>query len=316
MQRSPARRRLRDERSAIAGRPATVSLPEGYGLPDPAVAQGRFDRAARSVDQADFVGAEAAARLIERLALFSLEPAVVVDVGAGTGRVSGQLAALYPDAAVVAIDISRPMLERAASIGAVVRLVADAHRLPCASGSVDLVFSNLLLPWVAPDLVLAECARVLKPGGLAIMTTLGPDTLVELRRAWASVDAFIHVHGFIDMHDIGDLASRAGLVEPVIDVDRLTLDYADVDGLVGDLRAAGVANSAVGRCPGLVSRKRWAQFDAALRADAPDGRIAMSVELVFLQAFAPDPTGPRVAPTNGETRIGVDALVDQARKRR
>lgn len=293
-----------------------MSLPAGYGLPDPAVAQRRFDRAARTVDEADFVGAEAAARLIDRLALFALEPAVVVDLGAGTGRVTAQLAALYPDAAVLAIDISQPMLERAASTGAVTRLVADAHRLPCASGSVDLVFANLLLPWVVPDRVLAECVRVLKPGGLAILTTLGPDTLIELRRAWASVDQFIHVHGFIDMHDIGDLASRAGFVEPVIDVDRLTLDYAGVGGLVGDLRAAGVANSAVGRCPGLVSRQRWAQFNAALRADGPAGRIALSVELVFLQAFAPDRTGPRVAAPDGETRIGVDALVDQARKRR
>ena len=217
-----------------------MSLPEGYGLPDPAVAQRRFDRAARTVDEADFVGAEAAARLIERLALFALEPAVVVDLGAGTGRVTGQLAALYPDAAVLAIDVSGPMLERAASAGAVTRLVADAHRLPCASGSVDLVFANLLLPWVAPDHVLTECVRVLKPGGLAIMTTLGPDTLIELRRAWASVDQFIHVHGFIDMHDIGDLATRAGFVEPVIDVDRLTLDYAGVAELVGDLRAAAL----------------------------------------------------------------------------
>ena len=292
-----------------------MSLPEGYGLPDPAVAQRRFDRAARTVEEADFLGAEAATRLLDRLALFALEPAVVVDLGAGTGRVGRQLAALYPDAAVLALDISRPMLECAGSTGAV-RLVADAHRLPCAAASVDLVLANLLLPWVAPDRVLAECVRVLKPGGLAIMTTLGPDTLVELRRAWASVDEFIHVHGFIDMHDIGDLASRAGFVEPVIDVDRLTLDYADAAGLVGDLRAAGVANSAVGRCPGLVSRQRWAQFDAALRADAPGGRIAMSVELVFLQAFAPDRAGPRVAAPNGETRIGVDTLVDQARKRR
>ena len=293
-----------------------MSRPEGYGLPDPVVAQRRFDRAARTVDEADFVGAEAAARLIDRLALFALDPAVIVDLGAGTGRVTAELAARYPDAAVLAIDISQAMLERAASTDAVTRLVADAHRLPCTSGSVDLVFASLLLPWVAPDRVLAECVRVLRPGGLAIMTTLGPDTLIELRRAWASVDPFIHVHGFVDMHDIGDLASRAGFVDPVIDVDRLTLDYADMDHLVGDLRAAGVANSAVGRCPGLIGRQRWAQFDAALRAAAPGGRIALSVELVFLQAFAPDCSGPRVAAPDGETRIGVDALVDQARKRR
>ena len=142
------------------------------------------------------------------------------------------------------------------------------------------------------------------------------DLLIEVRRAWARVDDFIHVHGFIDMHDIGDLASRSGLVEPVVDVDRLTLDYADVNALAADLHAAGVANSAVGRHPGLMSRQRWAAFESAMIAGAPEDRISVSVELVFLQAWAPERRGRRAVSGDGETRIDAETLRETARKRR
>jgi len=297
-----------------------VNRPRGYGLPEPGLARRRFDRAAPSVDEADFVGAEAAARLVDRLRLFALEPRVVIDLGAGTARASRALAQAYPAARILAIDASGAMLEQAALTaterGAIEPINADAQQLPCRDDAADLIFANLLLPWVDPARVLAECARVLRPGGLAIMTTLGPDTLIELRRAWARVDDFIHVHGFIDMHDIGDLAAHAGLVEPVVDVDRLTLDYASVAALVADLHAAGVANSAVGRYAGLMSRDRWAAFESALVAGSPGGRIAVSVELVFLQAWAPARLGPQAAATDGVTRIAAESLARAVRRRR
>lgn len=294
-----------------------MSLPTGYGLPELTLARRRFERAAATVDAADCVAAEAASRLLERLGWFAVAPRVVLDLGAGTTRATGALARAFPDAQIVALDASRVLLAQGATqADAIARVVADAHRLPCADASVDLVFANLLLPWVEPDRVLAECVRVLRPGGLALMTTLGPDTLTELRRAWARVDDFIHVHGFIDMHDIGDLAARAGFVEPVVDVDRLTVDYPSVAALVADLRAAGVANSAVGRCPGLVGRRRWQAFEAALAATAAAGRVAVSVELVFVQAWAPDRAGPQRVPADGVARIAAESLAQAARRKR
>jgi len=292
-------------------------MPPGYGLPELTLARRRFERAAATVDDADCVAAEAASRLLERLGWFSITPRVVLDLGAGTGRATAALARVFPDARTVALDVSQALVARAAAGSeAIARVVADAQRLPCVDASVDIVFANLLLPWVEPDRVLAECVRVLRPGGLALMTTLGPDTLTELRRAWARVDDFIHVHGFIDLHDIGDLAARAGFVEPVVDVDRLTLAYPSVAALVSDLRAAGVANSAVGRCPGLVGRGRWAAFEAALAASAVASRIAVSVELVFLQAWAPDRAGPQGVPADGVARIAAESLAQAARRRR
>ncbi len=124
------------------------------------------------------------------------------------------------------------------------RIAADAHRLPIKDGSAQLVFSNLMLEWSHdPDAVFQEIRRVLQPGGLLTFATLGPDTLRELRDGWRKIDAHPHVHRFIDMHDLGDALMRAGLAEPVMDTERLTVTYPHLDALLQELTAMGSSNS-------------------------------------------------------------------------
>lgn len=293
-----------------------MKSPEIYGLPQASLTRRRFDRAAATFDTADAVHAEARARLLDRLGLFALAPASIVDLGAATGSASLGLARRYPDAHVVAADSSFTM---AAQVGrkrggndSIAPLQCDAQALPFHAHSVDLVFSNLLLPWVSPERFFAQCARVLRPGGLVLFTTLGPDTLVELRRAWAASDERIHVHGFVDMHDIGDLAMKAGLAEPVMDVDRLEVRYPSLKALIADMRATGSSNSAVGRCEGLTSPARWRAFETALAAKAGDDALTVTVELVYGQAFG---TGRRASPPpagDGAVRIAAEELAKTA----
>lgn len=293
-----------------------MKIPDRYGLPMQAVLRRRFDRAAATFDGAAVVHTEARERMLERLALFRLEPECVLDVGTATGAGSAALAALYPKAQVVAVDASLPMARQAAAnVPGVVVLAGDAHELPIEDHSVDLVFANLLLPWVEPDRVLAQFARVLRADGLVLFTTLGPDTLVELRRAWRTVDDHIHVHGFIDMHDLGDLAVRAGLAEPVMDIDRLEIRYSSLDGLIADLRGTGAVNSAAGRPAGLTGRGRWRAFEKALRARAGTEPFAVTIELVFGQAWG---TGREAVPTpaDGVARIAAEDLAKTAKKSR
>jgi len=275
----------------------------------------RFDAAAATFDSAAVLHAEARDRMLERLALFRLMPECVLDVGAATGAGSAALTALYPDARIIALDSSPPMAVQAQqSAPEAAVLLGDAHELPLQTNSVDLIFANLLLPWVEPDRVFAEFARVLRGEGLVMFTTLGPDTLVELRRAWRVVDEHIHVHGFIDMHDLGDLVARAGLAEPVMDVDRLEISYANLDGLVTDLRATGAANSAVGRPGGLMGRGRWRAFVEALPSSAAAEQLLVTVELVFGQAWGAG-GGVQPAPADGVARIAAEDLVRTAKKR-
>ena len=199
------------------------------GWPERRAAMRRFARAAATFDGCDAVHTEARNRLLERLGLLGLNPRRVLDLGSATGKATARLAERYPDAQIVAVDLCGPMAERTRTrcrgLRSAMPVVGDAQRLPLGTDSMDLVFANLVLPWCDPRAVFAELARVLREGGLALFSSVGPDTLCEVRRAWAQVDGFVHVHGFVDMHDLGDLMARAGLAEPVVDVDRLRVTY-------------------------------------------------------------------------------------------
>lgn len=280
----------------------------------------RFDRAAATFDAAAALHEIARERLLERLVLLGAAPESILDLGAATGRASAALAERFTDARILAADLSlsmaRAVRARCGRGGRVLSVQCDAVDLPCPDHSIDLVFSNLLLPWTLPDRVFGECARVLRPGGLAVFTTLGPDTLVELRRAWSTVDDQIHVHGFVDMHDLGDLALRAGLVEPIVDVDRLTIRYTSLAAVIADLRSTGAANSALGRRETLTGQGRWRAFEAAFGRIAGAQDPAVTVELVFLQAFGSGRVPAARPRSDGVIEIAPEDLARMARRGR
>src|SRR5271166_114041 len=249
-----------------------------------------FDRAAAGYDAAAVLQTAVREQLLERLELTALTPDIVLDAGAGTGQASGALKRRYPRARVLAVDCALGMLRTAARQQSwrrrFDRIQADAERLPLRDASVDLIFSNLLLPWCDPERVFAEFRRVLAPHGLLTCSSLGPDTLRELRIAWARVDANSHVNQFIDMHDLGDALVRAGFAAPVLDVERYTLKYKDVRGLAADLKAIGARNFTAARPRGLTSRGRFLGMQAAYEAFRDDGRLPATVEVVFAHAWA------------------------------
>lgn len=176
---------------------------------------------------------------------------------------------------------------------------ADATALPLADQSVDVIFTNLLLPWIDdPAIVFREAARVLRKDGLMLFATLGPDSLLELRRAWQSVDDRAHVNRFLDMHDLGDAAVRSGLRDPVLDVDRLTVSYESAIALFRDLTATGGRNSLQYRDPSVVGRRRFATMTTALEAAKEGGVINLNLELVYGHCW-----GAGATASDGEYRI-------------
>jgi malonyl-CoA O-methyltransferase len=269
-----------------------MSLSLDDALPDKRAARRAFDRA-NGFEAACFMHDEARGRLLERLDFMRLKPQVALDVGCATARAANALAARYPAARVLAIDSSGRMQRSAAEHGASsVRVVGgDAERLPVRSHCADLVLANFVLPWCRPDRLFAECARVLATDGAVLFATLGPDSLREVRAAFGAVDDRIHVHAAFDMHDLGDLALAAGLAEPVLDVDRLEVTYADLASLVRDLRAAGAVNVAGGRRRSLTGKQRWRRFEAGLVP--AEGRLAVTVELILGQAWGRGARGAR-----------------------
>ncbi len=268
----------------------------------------RFDRAAKGFDDADFVHTVTRDGLFARLAPVVIDAGVVVDLGCATGSATRTLARRFRGARVVAVDLSLPMLKRCRSkqgwFSRTSVLQADASMLPFADQSVDVVFANLLLPWLNdPGRAASEVSRILREDGLFAFATLGPDSLLEIRNAWAGVDDCSHVNRFLDMHDVGDLMVRAGLRDPVLDVDRLTVNYADADALFRDLTAVGARNSLLHRNRSLVGKRRFANMRDRLESTASGGRISLDLELVYGHCWGGQP-----AVANGAVRIDAAAI--------
>ncbi len=277
-----------------------------------------FDRAADGYDDNAVLHAEVRDNLLARLDLMALAPRVVVDAGAGTGHACRTLKRRYPKALVVAVDLSPRMLSAARRqqswLRPFARVCADAERLPFADASVDLILSNLMLQWCNPDAVFTEFRRVLAPHGLVSFTTLGPDTLRELRSAWTAVDSRTHVNQFTDMHDIGDALVRGGFASPVLDVERYTLTYTDVRRVGADLKATGATNATHGRPRGLTGRRGFAALLAAYEAFRQEGRLPATYEVVFGHAWTPE-AGTRRGGQEDST-VSLDEIKRQLRSRR
>jgi len=262
-----------------------AELPAAFHL-DRARLRASFERASRGYEAAAGLQAQIATELLERLELFRFAPQVVLDLGSGTGRVTGELKRRYPRACVIALDLAPGMLREARRHRRpwrrFERVCGDALRLPLADGSVDLIFSNLMLQWCEPLAVaLAEVRRVLRPGGFFALSTLGPDTLHELRSAWAQADGYNHVNRFADMPEVGDALMRAGLMEPVLDVDRIELGYPDVLSLMHDLKAIGAHNVTAGRPRALAGRSRLARVQQAYESFRRDQRLPATYEVIY-----------------------------------
>ncbi len=265
---------------------------------DKARVRAAFDRAALRYDDAAVLQSEVRNRLLERLDLVKIQPQTILDVGAGTGHSSAALLQRYKKAEVIAVDVAHGMLLQARRRNSSWRpwqkvptlVCGDAERLPFADACVDLIFSNLTLQWCNDlDHTFKEFRRVLKPGGLLMFTTFGPDTLKELRQSWRNVDGFNHVNAFIDMHDIGDAMMRARLAIPVVmDMENFTLTYATVRHLMRDLKTIGAHNVTAGRARGLTGKGRMQAVHAEYEKYRRDDLLPATYEIVYGHAWAPD----------------------------
>jgi malonyl-CoA O-methyltransferase len=263
----------------------------------------RFDRAASSFDQAAVLHREVAARMAERLQYVKLAPQRILDLGCGTGADFARLGERYPEARRIGCDASAAMLRLAGrhtslagrllpwlSRRSPARVCADVLRLPFAAGSIDLVWSNLMLHWIdEPPQALREIARAMKVGGLLMFSTLGPDTLRELREAFASAGFSGQVHRFVDMHDLGDMLVEQGFAEPVMDMERIRLTYDDLAALAADLRATGSTCANRERARGLMGREALGRVRAQYETRRADGRLPATFEVVYGHAWKAQP---------------------------
>ena len=277
--------------------------------PDKQQMRAAFEQSAEHYDAVAVLQREVADRLLERLDLLKMIPQSILDLGSGTGYCSEALATRYPKARITALDMAGAMVNKTRkrfSTWSRFRrghqfVCGDAESLPFADNSFEMIFSNLTIQWCG-DLgqTFAEMKRVLKPGGVILYTTLGPDTLKELRNSWASVDEGVHVNTFLDMHDVGDAMLRSRLAEPVMDMELLTMAYEDAMTLMRDLKTLGAHNVNPGRRSGLTAPKKLkAVMQAYESFRSADGMLPASYEVVYGHAWkAEKEERPQQAPSS------------------
>jgi malonyl-CoA O-methyltransferase len=283
------------------------------GLFDPRHVRRAFARASASYASAAKLQAEIEKRLLESLDYYAENrepdaqtPALVVDLGCGPGHAAHAIQQRWPKAQVLALDLAMPMLrmQAAESTGFLdalkqrfarvpARVCADARALPLADHSVDLLFSNLCLQWVE-DLpaVFAGFRRVLKPNGMLMLSTFGPETLYELRNAFAEADALPHVSPFASIAQFGDALIASGFRNPVLDRDALVTRYDDLPALMRELRAIGATNALHARRHTLTGKTRFAAAANAYDTFRDNGRLPATWEVITALAWAPEHGAP------------------------
>ncbi|OEZ62621.1 MULTISPECIES: methyltransferase domain-containing protein [unclassified Duganella] len=262
------------------------------------------------VAPSDFLRREVASRMFERLELVKLAPQRVLDAGCGAGADLPLLQKSYPAAHILGLDAAPAMLRAAQAQGPAAKasslnqllskllpaktgvdlLCGDFAELPLGPNSLDLVWSNLALHWhPQPDRVFAEWRRVLRVNSLLMFSCFGPDTLRELRAAFAEADLAQHALPFVDMHDFGDQLVEAGFSTPVLDMEVITVTYDTPQALLADVRALG-GNPLGTLSRGLMGKQAWRRMLATLeKGRRADGKLGLTFEVIYGHAFRPAP---------------------------
>jgi len=251
----------------------------------------RFDNCAKSFSDFDFVHRHCRKDLIDRLVPIKIAPKQAVDLGGALGSGAEFLEKNYPACQITNLDISRSMLlssiKNIKALRHINQVQASAEILPFKNDSIDLIFSNLLMPWINNlSFFLYEINRVLSKNGLFIFSTLGPDSFANIKAAWLSIDNFEHVNKFIDMHIIGDQLLNSGLSDPILDSDRLIIKYEDLNAFFKDITASGSRNCLRNRNHGLTGKNKFNTFKKYLGKSKNNNRFNIELELIYGHAWS------------------------------
>lgn len=256
-----------------------------------------FEKAAASYEAAAVLQKEVANRLVGRMDYMSMKPVSILDAGSGTGFISEQLAMRFPKAKIKALDLAFNMLLQAKEKCSFKQrwnkqfqyINAEVENLPLADASVELIISGLTLQWCQDlEKVFKEFKRVLAPGGLLLFSSFGPDSLKELRQSWAEVDERPHVNIFADMHNVGDALGQSGFLDPVMDMEVITVTYKDVKSIMRDLKKIGAHNVMQGRSHQVTGKNKLQKMMKAYESFRTEGLLPVTYEIVYGHAWVPE----------------------------
>ena len=228
-------------------------------------------------------------RLMQRLSLINISPQKIIDIGSGIGLGTEKIIQKYANSECYMLDNSLESLkENFVKSSTLKKVCANFKKIPFPNSTFDFVFSSSALHW---DLNIQESFqeiyRVLKPGGLFLFATYGPDTLIELRSSWSRVDTCKHVNDFYDMHDIGDLMQNINFNDSVVDVESIIIEYKSVLQLQKDLKNIGskVISSKEKKLGLFSSSKMKQMYSEYEKFRSKEGVLPATYEVIYGSAW-------------------------------
>ncbi|HIF51182.1 MAG TPA: malonyl-ACP O-methyltransferase BioC [Thiotrichaceae bacterium] len=296
------------------------SIQNNYQLDSKSVREA-FNVAATKYDDAALLQQTVADRLIESFEHIKIKPKTILELGAGTGYGSRLLKQLFKKAQIYQVDISVEMIKNSRThtprfFSNNHFLCADANKIPLVNNSVDCVFSSLMLQWCNDlDQVFSEIKRVLKPGGVFMFASFGPDTLKELRESWRKVDNKVHVNAFVDMHDIGDSLMRNGMDAPVLSIEHIILTYDGCKQLMRELKNIGAHNVNNGRRKTLTGKQRLQKVMKHYESYRKNNKLPATYEVIYGHAWKSETVKNIKTDTNIQTISLADLKKDLASRK-
>ena len=267
----------------------------------------RFDKCVELFNDHDFFHEYCRKNLFERLAPIKINPKIILNIGSATGSGSNLLSKNYKDSQIFNIDLSFGMLKQSLlkKNKKIKHIQAEASVLPFNDNSIDLIFSNLCMPWLNDlPFFFREIRRVTKKNGLFIFSTLGPDSLLALKKAWAEIDNFSHINNYIDMHIIGDQLMNAGLLDPVLDSERMIIKYDNISSIERDLTCTGARNALTAREGSLTGKKKYEQFRKKIFPCNTNDKLDIEMEIIYGHAW-----GRELSPSQNEHVIDASNIM-------
>ena len=241
-----------------------------------------FDNKSDSYDQYSFVQKEVADRLIDRIKSLKFDPINILDIGSGTGYLAKKLESHFPKANLFCLDISEKM-----SIACKLKnkrmytICADTEFLPFKNLSFDLIISSFTFHWCSNlEKIFYDIKNILTEHGIFIFSTVGPDTLIELKSIFRKIDDNQHVNNFLDMHTFGDLLLSLDFSDPVMDVDRITVKYKSFDELLKSLRCTG-SNVVMADRKRFLGHRAISKIKSEYQGNTEKGSILTTYEIIY-----------------------------------
>jgi malonyl-CoA O-methyltransferase len=256
-----------------------------------------FNRAARTYDSCSTLQDTISGNLIDRLKAIKLDPSDILDLGCGTGTNGLNLRKKYKKSRIINYDFSENMLKEARikqklfildkiNPSPYSYICADIEAIPLEENSLDLVWSSSTLQWCNEiDLVFNQLKKILKPGGLFIFSTFGPNTLNELRQITENLFKEKKTSTFIDMHNLGNLLMDSGFSDCILDAENFLVTYDEVGKLFMDIKSIGATNGNVSKNRGLSGKSFTKKIIEKYEAYRINNLLPASYEVIYGHAW-------------------------------